>query len=320
MRLHIKPLVYQTLPLYANLRTKGTYITACDFDFVRGEATVCVDAEVRNESATAQQVTLEVAVLDGEGCVHASFTAASLVPAAKDAEKAWLTVVPPDAYSEKPAPLSLSTPEVVHIAVCGRARSLQFWSPDTPQLYTVRTTVRTASGTADTVETVTGFREVTYDVHAGGVQINGKPFYLCGYGIKGWSYDVDDEGYIVDLTNDDISMGKAYGALDQALVFIPHTLPQVKPAQRQTERKIKELAVIEANRQYAVMNSALVYLSNSPAYALEGAMPDQILSDARTQYICGRIDEAGLQTAFDKWEKVGVNVVKEVNAQYKANK
>lgn len=141
---------------------------------------------------------------------------------------------------------------------------------------------------------------------------------LCSYGIKGYSYDVDEEGYIVDLKTD-ATMGKAYGALDQALAFIPHMLLQVQPSQRQTERKIKELSVIADNAHYAVMNPAQVYLANSPSYALEGAMLEQILSDTRTQYICGRIDEAGLQAAFDKWEKVGEAVVREVNEQYQAD-
>ena len=40
---------YLTLPYYNNLKTVGTYVTAKDFDFEKGEATICVNAEVRNE-------------------------------------------------------------------------------------------------------------------------------------------------------------------------------------------------------------------------------------------------------------------------------
>ena len=43
--------------------------------------------------------------------------------------------------------------------------------------------------------------------------------------------------------------------------------------------------------------------------------------DARTQYICGQIDEAGLQAAFDQWNaRGGTQVMEEVNALYAADK
>ena len=42
---------------------------------------------------------------------------------------------------------------------------------------------------------------------------------------------------------------------------------------------------------------------------------------ARTQYVCGEIDEAGLQTAWDNWlNQGGQTIIDEVNAQYEANK
>ena len=73
--------------------------------------------------------------------------------------------------------------------------------------------------------------------------------------------------------------------------------------------------------QQAVFNPALGYLTQSDTYAECGSDLVQILDDARTQYICGQIDEAGLQAAFDQWNaRGGTQVIEEVNALYAADK
>ncbi len=144
---------------------------------------------------------------------------------------------------------------------------------------------------------------------------------LAGYGLKDINYEIDSEGFLVDTDQKDPSMAKSYSALNQTQCFIPKQLVAAKPAIKQTERKYKELEVIADNAQYAVFNPALSYLTNSESYAQNGAILDQLLSDARTQYICGQIDEKGLNDAFARWEAVGGSkVVEEVNAQYQANK
>ena len=77
------------------------------------------------------------------------------------------------------------------------------------------------------------------------------------------------------------------------------------------------------NVQYAVFKPpALGYLTPCPdTYAECGNDLVQILDDARTQYICGQIDEAGLQAAFDQWNaRGGTQVIEEVNALYAADK
>ncbi len=143
---------------------------------------------------------------------------------------------------------------------------------------------------------------------------------LASYGLKGYTYDIDSEGYLIDIKTDQ-NQAKIHASLNQSICFIPKMLNEVKPVMRETERKRRESEVTLANRKYAVMNPALAYLANSPAYALNGALLDQLLSDARTQYICGRIDEAGLQAAFEKWDKQGgAQIVAEVNALYQANR
>lgn len=143
---------------------------------------------------------------------------------------------------------------------------------------------------------------------------------LAGYGQEGVNYEIDSEGFIVQTTINDPSALKAYGPLNQTQCFIPHKLIEAKPSLRQTERMQRQQEVYKENEKVAVFNPALAYLVNSPTYATQGAILDQLLSDARTQYICGRIDERGLESEFEKWNRQGGdNVVKEVNDQYKAN-
>lgn len=60
--LHITDNVYQTLPLYSNLKTTGVYVYAKDFDIAGRAATICVESEVRNETDSPVTRRLSVAV------------------------------------------------------------------------------------------------------------------------------------------------------------------------------------------------------------------------------------------------------------------
>ena len=83
----------------------------------------------------------------------------------------------------------------------------------------------------------------------------------------------------------------------------------------------KDIAWYVENEKYAVFNPASSYLANSATYADIGKTLDEIITQARTQYVCGEIDEAGLQTAWDNWlNQGGQTIIDEVNAQYEANK
>lgn len=139
---------------------------------------------------------------------------------------------------------------------------------------------------------------------------------LASYGLKNVNYTLDAGGYLVP--NADKGSAKSYSALNQTQCFIPHMLAGAKPSVRQSDRKMKELEVIARNEKAAVFNPALSYLANSPTYAKSGAALDQLISEARTKYICGEINEVGLQEAFDQWNKRGgMAVLSEVNEQYR---
>ena len=97
--LYVKGAVYQTLPLYNNLKTSGNYIYANNFDIRSKKATINVDAEVRNESGKAGKYTLEVAVTDADGLLKYNFESAPVeVAAATDAGVTYQTAVEANAY------------------------------------------------------------------------------------------------------------------------------------------------------------------------------------------------------------------------------
>lgn len=143
---------------------------------------------------------------------------------------------------------------------------------------------------------------------------------LAGYGLENEHWKLGEDGYLVDLDQGDEVSSKSYSALNQAIAYIPNMTAK-SPELKLTERKEKEVEVKKANEEYAVFNPATAYLVNSPTYSLAGATLDKMLDDARTQYICGQIDEAGLQAQWDLWLKQGgQDVMNEVNEQYKGNK
>ncbi len=270
--LHARASIYQTLPLYSNLKTTGTYITAAHFDFANSSAIISVDAEVRNESKKARKITLVATVEDSDGSVKANFTTEQTVPVAKDAGKAFESVIPADAYSEKPAPTNADTVDVTHITATGNAHGLHFWSPDEPYLYTVRTTLLDGDTVLDEQTTVTGFREIAYDENKGGLLINGKSIYLKGYAqrsVNEWAVI----GVAPDwLTDYDMQLVRESNA---NYIRWMHVAP--KPAAIRSGDKYGIVSICPAgdkegdakDRQWAqrveAMRDAIIYFRNAPS-------------------------------------------------------
>ena len=71
--LHITGKLYQTLPLYSNLGTTGTYIYATDIDVVGHKAVIHAESEVKNEDITARTFTFAVRMMDADGREVACF-------------------------------------------------------------------------------------------------------------------------------------------------------------------------------------------------------------------------------------------------------
>lgn len=145
--LHVMDDVYQTLPLYSNLKTTGVYIYAKDYDIQNRQATVCVESEVRNE--TDQPVTrrLEVAIEETNGTALSGFVGKKVtIPAHSTA--------------------TLKAEAIVS--------GLHFWSWGYGYLYNVKTTVG-----SDTVTTTTGFRKAEFK--NGMVYLNDRVIMMHGY-------------------------------------------------------------------------------------------------------------------------------------------
>ena len=56
--LHVTGKLYQTLPLYSNLGTTGTYVYATDFDIQNHKAVVHIESQVRNEDSKPRSFRL----------------------------------------------------------------------------------------------------------------------------------------------------------------------------------------------------------------------------------------------------------------------
>ncbi len=217
VRIYFKKDVHLTLPLYANLRTRGTYIYADGFDHVSGTARVHAEAEVMNLSPADAVCRTVVTVRDMEGREKAGFSSGEIpVPSSRARLKdpPPLSIVPEDAYvwdeargkyipaaEEKAYPETASAGSGVVSASAG-VRGLTFWEPACPALYRVTVTLFADGEPVDTEEIVTGFREVAYDRDRG-VLINGHPVWLRGYAqraanewaaagiVPQWMHDLD---------------------------------------------------------------------------------------------------------------------------------
>lgn len=189
--LHTKNDVYQTLPLYSNLKTTGAYIYGSDWDIENKSATINVEAEVRNESEAATNLKVEVAVVDKDGNLQWQFETddVTTVPVAADKGEAFLDIVAADAYNEEDGlttiePTDTSTVEVKKIKASAQVSGMRFWSPDDPYLYDVYTILKDESDNIlDVTKTSTGFRKVEAKggTDNGGTYINDKYYYLKGY-------------------------------------------------------------------------------------------------------------------------------------------
>ena len=185
--LHVKGSVYQTLPLYNNLKTTGNYIYADNFDIRSKTATIHVDAEVRNESDSDGSYTLEVAIADMDGNLKYSFESSAVsVAKATDRGVVYQTAVEADVYSEENKTnytgiTDIVTPDVTHITASYEAEDMRFWSTDDPYLYTVYTILKDGNGNVvDVQKKDTGFRKITFDQNSG-IMINDKSVWMPGY-------------------------------------------------------------------------------------------------------------------------------------------
>ena len=151
--LHITGKLYQTLPLYSNLGTTGTYVYATDYDVAGKKAVINVESQVRNEDSRERTVSLCAQVIDAEGNVIAV------------AEGSKVTI---------PAG------ETTTLSTKKAAEGLHFWSWGYGYLYTVKTYLKQEDGTeTDYTSVRTGFRKTKFG--EGKIWLNDRVLMMHGY-------------------------------------------------------------------------------------------------------------------------------------------
>lgn len=151
--LHVTGKVYQTLPLYSDLGTTGTYVYATDYDIPARTATVNVETQVRNESGEDVRLTLVAEVTD------VADRRVAVIEGETATVKAGGTAV---------------------LKAGRRLSGLHFWSWGYGYLYKVKTMLRDSRGrTFDAVTTRTGFRKTRFA--EGKIWLNDRVIMMHGY-------------------------------------------------------------------------------------------------------------------------------------------
>ena len=151
--LYVTDNVYQTLPLYSNLKTTGVYVYAKDFDIKGHKATIHAESEVRNDSKSPRQFSYQVTVLDADGKRLKTF------------------------QGDK---VTLKAGETKTVKASAIINNLHFWSWGYGYLYTVKTALKDDSNQIfDEVSTRTGFRKTRFV--EGKIELNDRVIQMKGY-------------------------------------------------------------------------------------------------------------------------------------------
>ncbi len=148
--------IYQTLPLYNNLKTTGVYIYPENINIAKRTCDIKIESEVMNETDDYASINITAILTDKGGNVKASF----------DGQTSDLVAGQSEIFTAE-----------------GALTNVDFWSTENPNLYKVYTILKVNGKVVDVVETKTGFRKTEFKggVGKGGVFINDKFVWLTGY-------------------------------------------------------------------------------------------------------------------------------------------
>ncbi len=154
--LHVMGPVYQTLPLYENLKATGVYVYGKNYDIPGKTAEVHVESQVRNESAANAALALSEVVVDADGVVRAQFNGESK---------------------------NLASGQTDTLTAAGPLTNARFWDLHDPYLYDVYSILSVNGQVADVCKIHTGFRKAEFKGGAGtgGVWLNDHFVWLTGY-------------------------------------------------------------------------------------------------------------------------------------------
>jgi len=148
--------VYQTLPLYQNLKTSGIYVYPEAIDLKKKTTDIKVEAEVVNETGDYASITLSSVVVDADGVVRAKL----------DGNTSDLVAGQSEIFTAS-----------------GTLKDARFWDVNDPYLYKVYSILSINGKVVDVCEITTGFRQAEFKggVGTGGVWLNGRFVWLTGY-------------------------------------------------------------------------------------------------------------------------------------------
>jgi beta-galactosidase len=148
--------IYQTLPLYDNLKTTGVYVYPGSIDLDKKTADIKVEAEVMNETGDYASIAFSAIVVDADGNVKAKLEGNT-------------------------SDLVAGQSEI--FTASGQLTNARFWNVTDPYLYNVYSILTVNGKVVDVCDIKTGFRKTEFKggVGTGGVWINGKFVWLTGY-------------------------------------------------------------------------------------------------------------------------------------------
>ena len=183
--LYVTDNVYQTLPLYSNLKTTGVYVYAQDFDIQGRKATIHAESEVRNDSKATRQFSYQVTILDADGKLMKTF------------------------QGDK---VTLKAGETKTVKASAILHNLHFWSWGYGYLYTVKTALKDDNNQIfDEVSTRTGFRKTRFA--EGKIWWNDRVIQMKGYAQRTsneWpAVGLSVPAWLSDFSNDLMVKGNA---------------------------------------------------------------------------------------------------------------
>ncbi len=243
--LHITDKLYQTLPLYSNLGTTGTYVYATDFDIAGHKAVIHAESEVKNEDTKERSFTFFAKVLDIDGKEVAHL----------DGER-----------------VTLQPGETRIVSVSKEVSGLHFWSWGYGYLYTVKTLLKADDGSKiDDVITRTGFRKTSFG--EGKIWLNDRVMMVHGYAQR-TSNEWPGVGLSVPAWLSDYSNGlmvESGGNMVRWMHVTPWKqdiescdrvgLPQAMPAGDSE----KDVEGARWEQRKALMRDAIIYNRNNPS-------------------------------------------------------
>lgn len=150
--LHVTDKLYQTLPLYSNLKTTGVYVYADDIHVKSRKATIHAESQIKNEHRKNKLVSYQVEVIDRD----------------KNTVKAFSC-----------EPVLVKPGETATLKAAAEVENLHFWSWGYGYLYTIKTSLWVDNKKVDEVSTRTGFRKTRFG--DGKIWLNDRVLQMKGF-------------------------------------------------------------------------------------------------------------------------------------------